>query len=66
MTLFAQLRKFGNDESGAVTVDWVVLTAGIVGLGLLVLTTVSASLATAGQNLTTDIGTTQVAASAVN
>ncbi len=26
MTLFAQLKHFGNDESGAVTVDWVVLT----------------------------------------
>ena len=25
---------FVNDESGAVTVDWVVLTAGIVGLAL--------------------------------
>jgi hypothetical protein len=66
MILFAQLKKFGNDESGAVTVDWVVLTAGIVGLGLLVLTAVSASLATAGQNPTTDIGTTQVTASALN
>ena len=29
------------DESGAVTVDWVVLTAAIVGLGIVVLTSVS-------------------------
>lgn len=27
---------FLNDEAGAVTVDWVVLTAAVVGLGLLV------------------------------
>ena len=32
---------FLNDESGAVTVDWVVLTAAIVGLGIAVLTSVS-------------------------
>lgn len=28
------LRNFLKSESGAVTVDWVVLTAGIVGLGI--------------------------------
>ncbi len=33
--------KFFNDESGAVTVDWVVLTAAVVGLGIAVLTSVS-------------------------
>ena len=30
--------KIWHDESGAVTVDWVVLTAAIVGLGIAVLT----------------------------
>ena len=34
-------KNFFNDESGAVTVYWVVLTAAIVGLGLAVLTNVS-------------------------
>lgn len=29
-------RKFKSDESGAVTVDWVVLTAGAIGLGVVV------------------------------
>lgn len=33
--------KFRRDEDGAVTVDWVVLTAAIVGLGIAVLLTVS-------------------------
>ena len=31
---------FLKDESGAVTVDWVVLTAAIVGLGIAIMTTV--------------------------
>ncbi|MEM7710265.1 MAG: hypothetical protein AAF264_05835 [Pseudomonadota bacterium] len=31
---------FAADESGAVTVDWVVLTAALVGLGLAVMTVV--------------------------
>ena len=29
--------RFKRDESGAVTVDWVVLTAAMVGLGLTVI-----------------------------
>ena len=33
--------KFIQEEDGAVTVDWVVLTAAIVGLGVLVVTTVA-------------------------
>ncbi|TGD64703.1 hypothetical protein EYC08_10555 [Tabrizicola sp. WMC-M-20] len=33
-----QLSRFWNDEFGAVTVDWVVLTAGVVGLVLVVFT----------------------------
>ena len=37
---------FLKDESGAVTVDWVVLTAAIVGLGLAVLTSVSGGTTT--------------------
>jgi len=30
------IKNFRNDEDGAVTVDWVVLTAAIVALGLVV------------------------------
>ncbi len=33
--------NFLNDEDGAVTVDWVVLTAAIVGLGFAVISTVA-------------------------
>ncbi|HKK97282.1 MAG TPA: hypothetical protein VJ928_03820 [Marivita sp.] len=32
--MFRNLKAFALDESGAVTIDWVVLTAGIVGLAI--------------------------------
>ena len=37
MKLFQLKKQFVKDEDGAVTVDWVVLTAAIVGIGLIVL-----------------------------
>ncbi|QPZ93053.1 hypothetical protein AKL02_002520 [Thioclava electrotropha] len=30
---FFKIKKFHDEEDGAVTVDWVVLTAAVVGLG---------------------------------
>ncbi|MGR3436715.1 MAG: pilus assembly protein [Shimia sp.] len=48
-----QFKTFRADEVGAVTVDWVVLTAAIVGLGIAVLTTVSGGV----QDLAGDIDT---------
>ena len=38
------MQNFIHDESGAVTVDWVVLTAALVGLGLAVLGVVSGGI----------------------
>jgi len=43
MKLFKLAKTFKNDESGAVTVDWVVLTAAIVGLGIAVMTSIGTS-----------------------
>jgi hypothetical protein len=40
MKLFSLVKTFAADEAGAVTVDWVVLTAAIVGLGVAVMATV--------------------------
>lgn len=37
MKLLKLKKYFVKDEDGAVTVDWVVLTAAIVGIGLIVL-----------------------------
>ncbi|MFY0690654.1 MAG: hypothetical protein JXR14_01875 [Paracoccaceae bacterium] len=53
MKLFAFVKNFANDESGAVTVDWVVLTAALVGLGLAVMASVSTGL----EDLSGDIET---------
>ncbi|PHQ99418.1 MAG: hypothetical protein COB39_03865 [Marinosulfonomonas sp.] len=47
------IKNFAADESGAVTVDWVVLTAAIVGLGLAVMSVVSGGT----EDLTNKIGT---------
>jgi hypothetical protein len=40
MKLFKLAKDFSNDEAGAVTVDWVVLTAAVVGLGVAALAAV--------------------------
>jgi Flp pilus assembly pilin Flp len=49
------IKNFRNDEDGAVTVDWVVLTAAIVGLGIAVLTTVGDQTAAIGDNIQTEL-----------
>ncbi|NUB44158.1 pilus assembly protein [Fertoebacter nigrum] len=66
MKLLNIFKSFKNDESGAVTVDWVVLTAAIVGLGLVVMTTVSGGLTTAATSISTDLGTNMTSAAALN
>lgn len=40
MKLFKRAKDFDRNEDGAVTVDWVVLTASIVGLAIAVMATV--------------------------
>jgi hypothetical protein len=40
MKLSALIGTFCTDDAGAVTVDWVVLTAAVVGLGLAVVASV--------------------------
>ena len=48
-------KSFANDEAGAVTVDWVVLTAAIVGLGLVVMQTVGAGVEDLSTNIAADL-----------
>ncbi len=48
------IQNFRRDEDGAVTVDWVVLTAALVGLGVAVLATISGGVG----DLSGDIATT--------
>jgi Flp pilus assembly pilin Flp len=42
------LKNFVADESGAVTVDWVVLTAAIVGLGIAVISSIAVGTGSVG------------------
>jgi Flp pilus assembly pilin Flp len=56
MKLLHLFKTFRNDDSGAVTVDWVVLTAAIVGLGLVVMQTVGGGITTMGEAITDDLG----------
>jgi Flp pilus assembly pilin Flp len=52
---------FLKDESGAVTVDWVVLTAAIVGLGIAVLTSVSGGTQSLADKISSNLADGQVA-----
>jgi len=45
------LNAFVKDEDGAVTVDWVVLTAAIVGIALAIIAVVRTSLNTAATSI---------------
>ena len=58
MKLFSLLKKFRADESGAVTVDWVVLTAAIVGLGVVVINTVGTGITDVATDMAAEIRST--------
>ncbi|MCU0909839.1 MAG: hypothetical protein MUE98_00400 [Rhodobacteraceae bacterium] len=54
------LKNFVADESGAVTVDWVVLTAAIVGLGIAVIIAVSSGVNTLGGKISSSLSAGEV------
>ncbi|MGV8952330.1 MAG: hypothetical protein ACOH2M_14585 [Cypionkella sp.] len=49
------VKNFFRDESGAVTVDWVVLSAAIIGLGMVVLAPVAFETTNSTQNMADNI-----------
>ena len=55
MEFFKITKRFKKDEDGAVTVDWVVLTAAIVGLGVAVLASVRSATVTLGDRISQEI-----------
>ena len=55
MKLLSIFKSFANDEAGAVTVDWVVLTAAIVGLGIVVMNSVGGGITTLSDSTATKI-----------
>ncbi len=58
MNFFTTIKNFAADESGAVTVDWVVLTAAIVGLGVALIGTISTSVDNLGDRIAAEIDLT--------
>ena len=55
MNLLNIFKSFKSDESGAVTVDWVVLTAAIVGLGMVVMVAVGGGITGLGNSIVDDL-----------
>jgi Flp pilus assembly pilin Flp len=51
------IKKFRSEEEGAVTVDWVVLTAAVVGLAVAAITTIADTTDTIVENTATHMGT---------
>lgn len=60
MKLTKLAMNFVRDEDGAVTVDWVVLTAAIVGLGIAVLTSVSSGTTSLADKISSNLAAKEV------
>ncbi|WP_417241665.1 Flp family type IVb pilin [Celeribacter sp.] len=60
MKFFKLANRFNRDEDGAVTVDWVVLTSAVVGLGVAVLTTVANGTKSLGSTISGDLASRTV------
>ncbi|MBM7068214.1 Flp family type IVb pilin [Actibacterium sp. 188UL27-1] len=61
MNMLNTFKNFINDEDGAVTVDWVVLTAAIVGLGIAVLASVSGGVLNLSSEISSALSDTTIA-----
>ena len=54
------IKNFRKDEDGAVTVDWVVLTAAVVGLGVAGVASVKGGVDGLAGAISTGVSTSQV------
>ena len=55
MKLLNIFKRFQKDEDGAVTVDWVVLTAAVVGLGLIVMAAIKPAISNLSASIAEEI-----------
>lgn len=55
-----RIRNFTRDESGAVTTDWVVLTAGVVSFGLLVMMNIGDGVTSVSQGIANNLNSITV------
>lgn len=60
MKLFNIFKRFRDEESGAVTIDWVVLTAAIVGLGIAVIAAIGGSVTDLAGEIEAELDTVTV------
>ena len=51
-----RLRRFWNDEDGAVTVDWVVLTGSVIGVTLAIIALIGVAFEPGATNIGTELG----------
>ena len=54
------LDRYFDDESGAVTVDWVVLTAALIGIAMLFLVPIAFSADSLAKRVGAGIGDTEI------
>ncbi|MEL6646159.1 MAG: hypothetical protein AAFY35_15305 [Pseudomonadota bacterium] len=54
------IKNFRKDEDGAVTVDWVVLTAAVVGLGVAGVSTVQGGISSLATSIQEGVSTKTV------
>ncbi len=54
------IKKFRKEEDGAVTVDWVVLTAAVVGLGVAGVSTVQTGVGSLAGTISSGVSTKTV------
>ena len=57
--MFGNLLRFVSDENGAVTVDWVVLTAAVVGVALIFMIPITQSAQGTSNSIATTITSAQ-------
>lgn len=57
MKLSNLIKRFRKDEDGAVTVDWVVLTAAVVGLGIIVMSIIRPGVSQLASDIVTSMST---------
>lgn len=59
------LDQFLVNDDGAITVDWVVLTAGIVGLGIFVMVALSDNIGNVTDHIETELSNTPAQADSI-
>jgi Flp pilus assembly pilin Flp len=61
MTMLNKIDRFCDAEDGAVTVDWVVLTAGVVALGVMVVSLLTGNMGSVGARVNSFMSSTTIA-----